>query len=389
MAPAIENADWLTDPEDKPVLVDFFHSIKSRIGEGGNWDKTALNDAATYMASRGAPKKGGPKTAQSIKSQWGTLKLIAEALMLVKQKQYPGMSGWTYDDTTGFSVTETNRAEWKELVKVHKIFKPFATQGWALYYTMHILPCRAKGLNVFNPGLLPMAGSQPQDSDTQSQNSDSPSALYPAQEFDFSFMGDESQSQPFSDWSQSVYGTQPDDAIASQLALQLLELSAAGTVSLPSSQQSLRPTLTPQSLQPPSTLASRRAPTAAAGAATAAPAQKLKRSSSNNADIPWKRSKTGTAANALHGLVGSVSDIVGVLHGLAPKESSAPSPTKVIAKAQQLAREDADKFVIMEYQQATLSYLFGHDPQAADAFIAEADAQGREILGKILLEKFH
>jgi hypothetical protein len=55
------------------------------------------------------------------------LKRVAEALMLVKQKQYPGMSGWTYDDKTGFGVTETNRSEWKELTKVHKIFKPFAT----------------------------------------------------------------------------------------------------------------------------------------------------------------------------------------------------------------------------------------------------------------------
>ena len=306
--------------------------------------------------------------------------------MLVKQKQYPGMSGWTYDDTTGFSVTETNRAEWKELVKVHKIFKPFATQGWALYYTMHdILPSRAKGLNVFNPVLLPTADSQPQDSDTQSQNSDGTPALYPTQEFDFSFIGDESQSQPFSDWSQSVYGTQPNDAVTSQSASQppaqsLLPPPTLQSSQLPSSQQSS---------QLPSTPASQRAPPAAAGAATVAPAQKLKRSSSDNADTPWKRSKTGTAADALHGLAGSVSDIAGALRGLAPKESSAPSPTKVIAKARQLAREDADNFVITEHQRATLSYLFGRDPQAADAFVAEADAQGRGILGQILLEKFH
>jgi hypothetical protein len=70
MAPSAESADWIADPGDKPALVDFFYSIRGRLGQGGDWDRTALNEAASHMASRGAPKKGGPKTADSIKSQW-------------------------------------------------------------------------------------------------------------------------------------------------------------------------------------------------------------------------------------------------------------------------------------------------------------------------------
>jgi hypothetical protein len=306
------------------------------------------------------------------------LKRVAEALMLVKQKQYPGMSGWTYDDKTGFGVTETNRSEWKELTKVHKIFKPFATEGWALYYSMHnILPNRAKGLNVFNPAIVPTADSQSQESDTRSQNSDGASTLHLTQEFDFSAIGDESSSQPFSDWSQSAYGAELDDAVSSQFPLQPTTQPDDAVTS----QRSLQPR-TPH----PST--SQRAPPAAASPAMPTPAQKLKCPSSENADTPWKRSRTGTAADALYGLMGSVSDIGAALRGLAPRESSAPSPTKVIAKARQLAREDTDNLVITEHQRATLSYLFGRDPQAADAFVAEEDAQGRQILGNILLDKF-
>ncbi|KAJ6587843.1 hypothetical protein B0H10DRAFT_2093198 [Mycena sp. CBHHK59/15] len=155
------------------------------------------------------------------------------------------MSGWMYDDATGFSVTETNRSEWKTLTKVHRIFKPFATQGWALYYTMHdILPSRAKGLNVFNPVLLPTADFQPQDSDTRSQNSDGTLALHLTQEFDFGTNGDESQSQPFSDWSQSATGHSPMTlSLPSRLCSQRHSLCSPRRLSSPRS--SCRPRALP------------------------------------------------------------------------------------------------------------------------------------------------
>ena len=67
-------ADWKADPEDKVALVSFFYGIRSRIGQGGNWDKTALNEAAAFMARRGPPKKGGPKTAEAIRSQFAAVR---------------------------------------------------------------------------------------------------------------------------------------------------------------------------------------------------------------------------------------------------------------------------------------------------------------------------
>ena len=68
-------ADWQTDPGDKAALVSFLHGIRSRIGQGGNWDRTALNEAAAFMAQRGPPQKGGPKTADSIRTQFAAVRL--------------------------------------------------------------------------------------------------------------------------------------------------------------------------------------------------------------------------------------------------------------------------------------------------------------------------
>jgi hypothetical protein len=63
-------ADWITDPGDLTYLLEFFHDQRSRIGDGGNFDKTFYNDAATHMAKKGPPKAGGPKTATAIMNKW-------------------------------------------------------------------------------------------------------------------------------------------------------------------------------------------------------------------------------------------------------------------------------------------------------------------------------
>jgi hypothetical protein len=62
--------DWVTDPEDKQALLGFFQSIQSRIGDGGGWDVTCLQEAEVFMAGHGPPAKGAPKTAASIKGIW-------------------------------------------------------------------------------------------------------------------------------------------------------------------------------------------------------------------------------------------------------------------------------------------------------------------------------
>ncbi|KAJ6546309.1 hypothetical protein B0H10DRAFT_2243696 [Mycena sp. CBHHK59/15] len=63
-------ADWTTHPEDFTHALQFLHDQKSRVGDGGNFDKTVMNEAAVYMAKSWPPQAGGPKTANSIMTKW-------------------------------------------------------------------------------------------------------------------------------------------------------------------------------------------------------------------------------------------------------------------------------------------------------------------------------
>ncbi|KAJ6597429.1 hypothetical protein B0H10DRAFT_2231990 [Mycena sp. CBHHK59/15] len=51
-------------PAIKPYkrLVDFLYERRSRVGQGGNFDDTVMNEAAVHMASFGPPKKGDVKS---------------------------------------------------------------------------------------------------------------------------------------------------------------------------------------------------------------------------------------------------------------------------------------------------------------------------------------
>jgi hypothetical protein len=51
-------ADWTTDPKDVEILIRYFHAQRGRFGDGGNPDKTLLNDAAAHLGSLGPPKHG-------------------------------------------------------------------------------------------------------------------------------------------------------------------------------------------------------------------------------------------------------------------------------------------------------------------------------------------
>ncbi|KAJ7788570.1 hypothetical protein B0H14DRAFT_3892344 [Mycena olivaceomarginata] len=158
--PPKDAANWTANPEDLANLLSFLNAQRSRVGEGGNWDKTVLNEAAAHMASLGPPAKGGPKTAAAIATNGGRcIRKIFEAILQMKQKAYPGASGWTYTDEGGFN--------------------PFATSGWVHFRTVdEIMPSRARGRFVFSAGFtqpvvedVPSQSQSQDDDDTQSERS--------------------------------------------------------------------------------------------------------------------------------------------------------------------------------------------------------------------------
>ncbi|KAJ6538066.1 hypothetical protein B0H19DRAFT_1079142 [Mycena capillaripes] len=174
--PPKDVANWTTNPEDITNLLAFFHAQRSRVGEGGNWDRTVLNEAAAHMASLEPPAKGGPKTATAIATKWGQIRKIFEAILQMKQKVYPGASGWTYTDQGGFNVTDETRDAWDNFSKAHPIFKPFATSGWVHFRTVDdIMPSRARDNDESQPAGNNMPASQPGVTLAASQRTSTPS----------------------------------------------------------------------------------------------------------------------------------------------------------------------------------------------------------------------
>ncbi|KAJ7939255.1 hypothetical protein B0H13DRAFT_2532640 [Mycena leptocephala] len=200
--PPLDSADWIFDPQDVPNLVSFFHGQRSRIGQGGNWDKTVLNEAAAHMAGLGPPKAGGPKTTSSCNTKWKQLRKLHDCILQAEQKTYPGASGWTYSDDKGFNVTDDTRDVWNNFSKAHLHFKPFATSGWALFGQMHeILPSRARGQLGFNA-----ASSYGVDQDLILALQSQEDTNEPTQSSENATQSSTDSSQPFSDWSQSNFG---------------------------------------------------------------------------------------------------------------------------------------------------------------------------------------
>ncbi|KAJ7703908.1 hypothetical protein B0H17DRAFT_1126948 [Mycena rosella] len=144
MAPGKGSADWATYPEDLTHLLDFLYKQRSHIGDVGNWDKTVMNEAAAHMASNWPPKKGGPKTANSIATKWKGTRKLYDQILQAKQKAYPGASGWTYSENLGFNVKDDTQDAWSNFVKAHPHFKPFATRGWPHFTTVDPGNCRPR-----------------------------------------------------------------------------------------------------------------------------------------------------------------------------------------------------------------------------------------------------
>ncbi|KAJ7887825.1 hypothetical protein B0H14DRAFT_3719427 [Mycena olivaceomarginata] len=292
------------NPEDLANLLPFLDAQRSRVGEGGNWDRTVLNEAAAHMASLRPPAKGGPKTAAGIAPKWGQIRKIFEAILQMMQKAYPGASGWTYTDQGGFNVTDETRDAWDNFSKAHPIFKPFVTSGWVHFRTVdEIMPSRTRSRSVFSAGFtqpvvedVPSQSQSQDDDDTQSECS-----------------------QPLMDlWSQLNDGK-----------------SQPASNDIPASQSSA------------TQATSQRTPTPSV---SGTPALTLKRPLSHEVDSPWsnKRSRM-TGPESILALSCSVAGVGSVIESVfAPQKSSAMSPTKKVQVARKLALEDMNDAYITD-----------------------------------------
>ncbi|KAJ7248080.1 hypothetical protein C8J57DRAFT_1358697 [Mycena rebaudengoi] len=353
-------ANWVADPLDVERLVDFLHEQRSRVGQGGNFDDTVMNEAAVHMESFGAPMKGDVKTAASCSSKWIALRKLHDYILAAIQKTYPGISGWTYTHQDGFNVTDETMPAWRNFANAHRHFKPFANEGWPHFDKVHeILPTRAKGKYVFNAARAPASVVTSQTQADPDEGDIDSTQTQPA--------GSDT-SQPVSNWSQSQ--SQPydldddDDDLPNRLSS--FSRTPARSVSASHSGTSQTPSKSKSSI------------------VLGTPVPSLKRTASDDDELPWgnKRSKLSGPESILM-LARSVNSVGGAVREcFAPKAS----PSKKLAAARKLAMQDMRDGFIPSETRTRLSLKFAHDPAAADAYLAEETGLDRADMAQILLE---
>ncbi|KAJ7199696.1 hypothetical protein GGX14DRAFT_401297 [Mycena pura] len=323
-------ADWKADPEDKVALVSFLHGIRSRIGQGGNWDKTALNKAATFMAQRGPSKKGRPKLLTP--------------------------SGFQCGRVEPFGVEQP--------CQVTSNLQALCQQGVAAVrpdQMNEILPTHARGRNVFNPAASTLQGST-QNSQLHPPGSDN----------DESNGADNGTGSNSADKAATTTTTSPpspspighscsaSQSVVSQshIAARMDTTSSRVFMSLPA---------TPRSSSLPTT-----------------PVRLL----SDEHDTPNSKRYKKSGPDAITMLATSVEGIAGVVRELAPKISSAIPPTKQVAHTRELAKKDTKDSHLIPQQRAGLSILFARNPRNADVYMTEDDAEGRVEIARHLLNGF-
>ncbi|KAJ6619580.1 hypothetical protein B0H10DRAFT_1946634 [Mycena sp. CBHHK59/15] len=328
--PDKNTADLTTHPEDFTHALQFLHDQKSRVSDGGKFDKKVMNEAAVYMAENWPPRAGGPNMANSIMTKWKAAHKLHEYILQAKQKWYAGMSGWTYTDKLGFNVTDKDREAWKNFAKAHQHFKPFATCRWIHLKTVDkIIPSLACGCYVFHGRATQPADPAPVPLE-QSQDDDDEQPSDP--------------SQLFSDWSQSNYGeSQPPNLVIPMLPPQPSQSTVAHCV----------PTTVPATL-----------------------ASALKCMPSDDVKAHWSNKCTRTMGPesilALGCSVAGIGKVMATVFAL--QKSSAMSPRKKVKVARKMALDNMKNGYLLSEERMCLNILFGWDTMAADDYIADDDA---------------
>lgn len=77
-----------------------------------------------------------------------------------------GVSGWTWSDSTGASITHAEASSWDDYQARHPEAKPFRNKGWPHFHTFAtLMPSPNVGANVFHPS-QPSAAPTPPPSST-------------------------------------------------------------------------------------------------------------------------------------------------------------------------------------------------------------------------------
>ncbi|GLB39525.1 hypothetical protein LshimejAT787_0700350 [Lyophyllum shimeji] len=141
--PPRANAVWTTQDEHK--LLELLLERKASAGDGGNFKEAVFQEVSDILTP--LVTKGGPKTVKACQNKWLLLRKTFRVVTAIKN-----VSGWTWSDVTGASITPESESSWAAYVKIHKEAKPFKNHGWChLDLMSQVMPSLVHGAHIFRP----------------------------------------------------------------------------------------------------------------------------------------------------------------------------------------------------------------------------------------------
>ncbi|TFK23132.1 hypothetical protein FA15DRAFT_571423, partial [Coprinopsis marcescibilis] len=132
------SAVW-TEPEED-ALLKFLVEHQAEAGDGGNFKKATFENSAASIAH--LHQRGAVKTYKTCQNKWSAMIFC---VICTLQK----VSGWTWDNKTGASITPETASSWDDYVHHHPDAKPFCNRGWChLSMVTELMPSTVSGTNV-------------------------------------------------------------------------------------------------------------------------------------------------------------------------------------------------------------------------------------------------
>ncbi|KAF8987875.1 hypothetical protein BDQ17DRAFT_1198366, partial [Cyathus striatus] len=134
-------AVWVSTEET--ALLWYLLDHLSEVGDNGSFMKSTFEAAATHIAR--FYHHGAVKMARMCQNKCAAMCKLYCVVTTIKD-----VSGWTWSDDTGASITEETASTWDDYVAHHPEAKPFCNQGWPhLHQFEPLMPFPGIGLNIF------------------------------------------------------------------------------------------------------------------------------------------------------------------------------------------------------------------------------------------------
>ncbi|KAF8992398.1 hypothetical protein BDQ17DRAFT_209154 [Cyathus striatus] len=140
---ASSSAIWVSAEEF--VLIQYLYDHISEAGDNGSFKKPTFEAAAIDIAP--FHMRGAVKTAKMCQNKYTTFRKVYRVVIAIKE-----VSGWTWSDETGASITAETASTWDDYIARHPEAKPFRNRGWPYLHQFEaLMPSATVGLNVFHP----------------------------------------------------------------------------------------------------------------------------------------------------------------------------------------------------------------------------------------------